>query len=106
MFVLCVLYSKYKRHLQDNEDKVVVQMKYREQKKNPGGGKFFRTRPDWPWGPPSHLYTAYRPGRGVNHPLPPSADVKERVELYLYSPSRPSWPVLGRNLPSFIFSLK
>ena len=27
------------------------------------------------------------------------AEVKERVEQYLYSPSRPSWPVLGRTLP-------
>jgi hypothetical protein len=25
---------------------------------------------------------------------PSSAEVKERVELYLYSPSGPSWPVL------------
>ena len=36
-----------------------------------------------------------RPGRGVNHPPPSRAEVKERVELYLYSPSGPSWPVLG-----------
>jgi hypothetical protein len=35
-----------------------------------------------------------RPGRGVDHPPPSSARVKERVELYLYSPSGPSWPVL------------
>ena len=28
-----------------------------------------------------------RPGRGANHPTPSSAEVKERVELYLYSPS-------------------
>jgi len=34
-------------------------------------------------------------GRGVEHPPPSSADVKERVELYLYSPFGPSWPVLG-----------
>ena len=27
-------------------------------------------------------------------PTPSSAEVKERVELYLYSPSGPSWPVL------------
>jgi hypothetical protein len=27
-----------------------------------------------------------RPGRGVNHPPPSSAEVKESVELYLYSP--------------------
>jgi hypothetical protein len=40
-----------------------------------------------------------RPKRGVDHPSPPCAQVKERVELYLYSPSGPSWPVLGRNLP-------
>ena len=31
-------------------------------------------------------------------PTPSSADVKERVELYLYSPSVSSWPVLGRTL--------
>ena len=36
-----------------------------------------------------------RPGRGIGHPTPASAEVKERVELYLYSPSWPSWPVLG-----------
>jgi hypothetical protein len=40
-----------------------------------------------------------RPGRGVDHPPPSSAEVKERVELYLYSLSGPSWPVLGRTLP-------
>jgi len=27
------------------------------------------------------------------------AEVKERVELYVYSPSGPSWTVLGRPLP-------
>jgi hypothetical protein len=40
-----------------------------------------------------------RPGRGVYHPSPSSAEVKERVEIYLYSLSGPSWPVLGRTLP-------
>jgi hypothetical protein len=39
-----------------------------------------------------------RPGRGVDHPPSSSTEVKERVELYLYSPSGPSWPVLGRTL--------
>jgi hypothetical protein len=64
--------------------------------------EIFRTRPDRPWGPPSLLYNGYRvsfpvakrPGRGVDHPPPSSAEVKERVELYLYSTSGPSWPVL------------
>jgi len=36
-----------------------------------------------------------RPGRGVDHPPQYSAEVKERVELYLYSPSGPSWAVIG-----------
>ena len=36
-----------------------------------------------------------RPGRGADHPPPYSADVKERVELYLYFTSGPSWPVIG-----------
>jgi hypothetical protein len=39
-----------------------------------------------------------RPRRGVDHPHSSGAEVKERVELYLYSPSGPSWPVLGRTL--------
>ena len=40
-----------------------------------------------------------RPGRGVDHPNSFSAEVKERVELYLYSPSWPSEPVTGCTLP-------
>jgi len=40
-----------------------------------------------------------RPWLGVDHPPPSSAEVKERVELYLYSPSGPSWPVLKWTLP-------
>jgi hypothetical protein len=35
------------------------------------------------------------PERGVEHPPPSSAEDKEKVELYLYSHSWPSWPVLG-----------
>jgi len=30
-----------------------------------------------------------RPGHGVDHPSASSAKVKERVEIYLYSPSGP-----------------
>ena len=40
-----------------------------------------------------------RPGRGVNRPPPSRAEVKETVELYLYSPSVPSWQVMGWTLP-------
>ena len=39
-----------------------------------------------------------RPGRGVDHPPPSRAEVKERVEVYLYSPSGPSWSVMGSTL--------
>ena len=62
---------------------------------NPGEGEIFRACPDRSWGPPSFLYGAYRisfpgvkrPGRGVYHPPPFRVEVKERVELYLCSPS-------------------
>jgi hypothetical protein len=40
-----------------------------------------------------------RPVRGVHHPPQFIADVRERVEIYLYSPSGPPWPVLGWTLP-------
>ena len=36
--------------------------------------------------------------RGVNHPPPYNVDVKERVELYHYSPCGTSWPALGCTL--------
>jgi hypothetical protein len=79
---------------------------------NPGGGEIFRSCPDQPWGPPSLLYNGYRvsfpgvkwPGCGVDHLPSSSARVKERVELYLYCPVRPSWPFLGRTLP-FTFTI-
>jgi hypothetical protein len=76
-------------------------------------GEIFRSRPDRPWGPPSLLYNGYRvsfpgakrPRRGVDNPPSSSARVKEGVELYLYSPFGPSWPVLGRPLPLILFIL-
>jgi len=38
---------------------------------------------------------AKRSGHGVNHQPPSNAGVRERVELYFYSPCRPSSPVMG-----------
>ena len=70
-------------------------------------GEIFRTHPDWPWGPSSLLHNGYRvffPGGKATGawrwpPTPSTTKVKERVELYLYFTSGPSWPVLGWTLP-------
>jgi len=73
---------------------------------NPGGGgedeKFFVPVQTGPRVHPASytigtgsLPGVKRPGRGVDHPLPSSAEIKERVELYLYSTSGLSWPVIG-----------
>jgi hypothetical protein len=64
---------------------------------NPGEGEIFRTPPDRRWDPPSLLYNGLqvpfqgvnRPGRGVDHPPPSIAEVKERVQLYLNTASGP-----------------
>ena len=72
---------------------------------HPGGGEPFRTCSDRPWGPPNLLYDGYNvqwPKRGVNHPSPCSAEVKERAELYLCSPYWPSQPVLVQTLPILV----
>jgi len=74
---------------------------------NGGGGARFSAPVQTSPGAHSASYTmgigsfpgVKQPGRGVNHSPPSSAEVKERVELYLYSPSGSSWPVLGWTLP-------
>jgi hypothetical protein len=57
-------------------------------------GEIFRTCPDRPWDPPNLLYKGYRifpggklrAGRDADPSPPSSAEVKNRVDLYLYSP--------------------
>ena len=77
------------------------------QRSNPGGGRDFPhpsrpalgpTQPPTQW-LPGVTAEVKRPGSGVDHPPPSRAEVKERVELYICSPSGPSWPSLGRILP-------
>jgi hypothetical protein len=52
-----------------------------------GGGKTFRTHPDRPWNPPSHLYNGYRVSLpGIMRPPASSYEAKETVELYLTYP--------------------
>jgi len=36
---------------------------------------------------------AIRQGRGVDNTIPFTAEVKESVQIYIYSKSEPSWPV-------------
>ena len=59
-----------------------------------------------PWAHPTMgtgtLQWVKRLGRRVNHPPPSSVEVKERIELHLYSLSGPSWPVLERTLLLFM----
>ena len=55
------------------------------------------TQPPIKW-VPSLFPRRKGPVRGVNHPPPSRAEVKERVELFLYSPSGPSQSVKGRTL--------
>jgi len=43
-----------------------------------------------------------RPGRGVSNLPPPSVKVTGRIELYLYCPSVPPWPLIGRTLPLYL----
>ena len=40
-----------------------------------------------------------RPGRGADHPPPSKYRGLERVGLYLYLPSGPQWPDIGRTSP-------
>jgi hypothetical protein len=88
-----------------------VQKKYKQYKriqkeKNPGACQIFRYRPDPPSGPPSLLYYGYkvsfsgvkRPGRRVKHPPPSSAEVQEKVQLYLCYPSGTPLQVIGSTL--------
>ena len=61
---------------------------------HPSGPALDLTQPLYTLGTGSFLRVK-RPGRGGNHPPTSTAEVKERVPLYLYSPCEPPWPVLG-----------
>jgi hypothetical protein len=73
---------------------------------NSAGGKIFLTHLGQPCGQLGLLNNGYWVsfpgvkclGRSVDPPTS-SAEVKERVQLYIYCPPRPSWLVIGWNLP-------
>ena len=59
-----------------------------------------RTRPDRPWGTPSLLHNGclvfhWSKAAGAWRWPTYSVQVKKRAELYTYSRSGPSWPLLG-----------
>ena len=70
------------------------------------GGEIFRTRSRPALGPtqppvqrvPGTLQEEKQPGRGADPSPTSKLRGHERVGLYLYSPSGPQWPVIGRNL--------
>jgi hypothetical protein len=69
---------------------------------NPGGGEIFESVQTGPGAHPASFTMSTRSfprvkpsDRGVNHPSPSTAELKERAELYLHSPSGLLWPVLG-----------
>ena len=61
------------------------------------------TRPPVQWVTSSGVK---RPGRGINHWLPSSAEIEERVELYLTSVSWRSWRVIGLRLPFLLYKIR
>ena len=68
----------------------------------PIGARFSSPVQSGPWAHPAFCTMGTgsfpgikRPARGVDHPPPSSTEITERVELYLYSTSGPSWPVVG-----------
>ena len=56
------------------------------------------TQPPVQW--VSGLFPVSKTAGGVLTTIPSSTEVKERVELYFYLPSRPSWTVIGWTVPS------
>jgi hypothetical protein len=69
---------------------------------NPGGGEIFCTCPERAWAHTASYTLGIEsfpgvkcPRRRVDRPPLSNAKVKERMELYLYSPPGPSWPVIG-----------
>jgi hypothetical protein len=90
----CVLYSKDKGTRQDNEDKATIRRKVQRETKRRNSEKKIPVGTRFPT-PVCRVALGVIPrvkrwGVALNNSS--SAEVKERVELYLCSPSGPSWP--------------
>jgi hypothetical protein len=95
MFVMCVLEYGYKLNRKQETKKKKIPMKVR-----------FGAHPASYAMCTGSFPGVKRPGRGVDHSPPSSAEVKERVVLYLYSHSGPSKPVLGADFTFFYHAVK
>jgi len=82
-------------------DKLLLATNWTVQGSNPSGGEIFRICRDRPCGPPSPTYTigtgsftgAKAAGAWRWPPTSFSSEAEGRVDLYLYSPTGPSWPL-------------
>jgi len=89
LLLLLLLLSLFRPRIAQSVKRLTTDWKVRGS--NPGGGEIFRAPKDRPWSPPSPLNNGYRlftgvkrPRRGVDRPPSSSAEVKERVELFIY----------------------
>jgi hypothetical protein len=85
-------------------------MGLKDRRSNPGGEEIFIPSPTGPEvHPPSctmdtgSLLGVQQLKHDINHAPTSSAEVKERVEVYLYSPTGLPWPLIRRNLLMPIF---
>jgi hypothetical protein len=99
---LPILFTTYFNIIRLSTSRVILLEYSPHFESNPGGGEVFHNVQTGSLTHPASykLGTEFfpgvkRPGRGVDHPTPSSTEFKERAELYLYSTSGPSWPVIG-----------
>ena len=107
VFMLILFFRVYR----DSSVGTLTRCEWTVRGSNPGWGDIFLISSEWPWSPPNG-YWVFPGGKAAGEwtlsPTPPSAEVKERVELYIDSPSGPLWSVLRWTLTLLIstFNLK
>ena len=87
-------------------DSAVCTANGRSRGRIPVGARFSPPVQTGPGAYPAHYTMATRslpevkwPRSGTDNPSPLRTEVKERIELHIYSPSGPSWPITGYTSP-------